>query len=233
LPHLADAAMTGLAARRSLPRYEPKPGGEVPATGERARIRRKGHDGAGRDRPDARHGARLARLNLLFTRRPQARRQVFDPAAEDVDLVQVNTSHHFDGMGQLVTISFQKAGKLPEVDRPLGDHNSELRQMASQSIHQLCALPDEALVRSEDHRSHLMPGALFPDVVNVRPQNGFGDGSGISRIILLPLDERLHEKPAGSAGRHDRSFAPRVPNSDWWRRLPWRSSPLCLAVRYG
>ena len=76
-------------------------------------------------------------------------------------------------IGQLVSISFQKASKLPEVDRPLGDDNPELRQMASQSIYQLCALPDEALVRSEDHRSRLMPGALHPDVVNDRPQSGF------------------------------------------------------------
>ena len=91
--------MEGLAACRSLPRHEAEPGGEVPSAGEGAQIGREGHDGAGRDGPDAWHGAQATRLHLLLARCPEARCELFDPATEYVDLIKIEPGDLFHRVG--------------------------------------------------------------------------------------------------------------------------------------
>jgi len=96
---------------------------------------------------------------------------------------------------QIDGIVSQQLGDSLEACRPQGDNHAELGQMAAQGIDQLCALADKALVRPESDGARLMLRALDRHVVQVRPQHRFGNRcgiSGISGIVLLSLDERLH-----------------------------------------
>lgn len=74
----------------------------------------------------------------------------------------------------------------------LAERPTKLGQLTSQRIDQLHALANEALVGSEGYCSCLMFGAFHCHAMHVRAQHSFDDHRGVCRIVLLPLDERLH-----------------------------------------
>ena len=173
-------------------RHEAQPGGEVPATGKGAQIGRKRHHRTSRHRSHSRHRAQAPHLDVLPRRVPQPKRQIVDLRREQIDLIEVKLGDLPYGVGNLGRPVLKQGRCLLEMGRPLRKDQSELSQVAPQRIDQLRALPHEALVRPECYGTRLMLGALHRYTMHVRTQHSFGDRRRVGRVVLLPLDERLH-----------------------------------------
>ena len=68
----------------------------------------------------------------------------------------------------------------------------ELRKMGTDRIDHRGLLTDEEMARAMEHQAALLPGRLGLDEPHVRPGDRFADGLGVSGIVLLSLDVRLH-----------------------------------------
>jgi len=158
------------------------------AAGEGAQIRSKCHHRTSRDRPDTWHRAQTPHLNVFLSSVAQPEGQVLDLRRKKIDLINIELS----GDGNLTRPVLQQGRYLLEMGWLSRKDQAELGQVASQRIDQPRALADEALVGSEGHRSCLMFGAFHRHAMHGRAQHGFGDRRGVCRIVLLPLDERLH-----------------------------------------
>jgi len=87
-------------------------------------------------------------------------------------------AHHRDELGQML--------------RPLRDDHAELGQVTTQRVDRLRALTDKQIASAEYDRRSLRLFAFDGYESHRRSLRGFRNCFGVGRIVLLPLDERLH-----------------------------------------
>jgi len=100
-------------------------------------------------------------------------------------------------------IEIQSAAKLPtrHVRRSLWHDASIFRQVTAQSVDQLGPLLHEKIARPEDNGPGLLLLILHGHVPHVGPLGRLADRLRISRIILMPLDERFDIRRRDQADR--------------------------------
>ena len=125
-----------------------------------SQIGREGHHRTSRHRPNARHRAQTAHLDILLRCIPQSEGQFVDLRRKQIDLIKVEPSNLPDRVRHLGCPVVQLVSNLLEMGRPLWKDQTELGQVTPQRIDQLGALANEALVGSERHGAGLMFGAL-------------------------------------------------------------------------
>ena len=65
-------------------------------------------------------------------------------------------------------------------------------QMAAKRVDRLRSLPNEKIPGAKHHGLRLLVLGLDGDEAHGRPRRRLGNGFGICRIVLLPLDKGLH-----------------------------------------
>ena len=70
--------------------------------------------------------------------------------------------------------------------------DAKLCKMGADRIDHPRLLADEEMARAMEHQAALLLGRFRLDEPHAWPRNRFADGLGVSRIVLLSLDVRLH-----------------------------------------
>ena len=106
------------------------------------------------------------------------------------------------------TQSIERRGAL-DVQRSLGANRIDHRSL----------LADEEMARAMEHQAALLLERLGLDEPHVCPGDRLADGLGVSGIVLLSLEVRLHVRPVASSAPCDQGLGARATNNEM-RRTP-------------
>ena len=93
--------------------------------------------------------------------------------------------------------------------RPTGATIPNSAMWARMALITEVVLADEELARTVEHQAALLLGRLGLDKPHVGPGHRFTDGLGVSCIVLLSLDVRLHIGLAASAAPYAQASSSR------------------------
>lgn len=167
-----------------------EPGGEVMRLAESLRRRRKGREGRGDQRTDARHRHQPSRDLVLLGSTADLN---IKPSDLSLQLRQCRDQDLEPGGG-----GDRQAGRVPGLrrlqsalmySRPLRHDLPKLAQMAAQSIYGLVPLPDQKLAHAKHHGRALCLLTLHRNKAHRRARRRLANRFGIGHIILLELHE--------------------------------------------
>jgi hypothetical protein len=115
-----------------------------------------------------------------------------DPGRLLRDLLDKTPAFVADQRGQIAVRLLQDRIEPLDISDPLRDGVAEFIEHRAQSIHQLGALVNQALPRSEQHRACLLLFRLWLDKAHLRALCRNHNRLGIGGVILLSLHEGPH-----------------------------------------
>src|SRR5262249_49059126 len=195
----ADAEQAFLPPGGMLARHQPQPGGKLPAVLERTRIADRGHQG--RRREGANAGNRHEALTLGM-RRGQGGEFLLiigQLLLQSRKLLHQFPKHLLAQRCELVLFGHELLHHgLTKLRHPFGHHDAILMHQSMHFIDQSRPFADAPLTHAMERLDILLVDVLDRHKAHGRTRHRFRDGLGITAVVFVRLDIRLHE-----LGRHE------------------------------
>src|SRR5215510_5712224 len=190
----AHPQQTLFPARRMLAWYQPEPGGTLPAVLEGAGITDGGHQGRRTEGPNPGNRHQPLTLGMRRSQGFELLLIIGELLLQGGKLVHQLPKHLLAQGREFVLLRLKLTDdRLAKLRHPFGDHDPIFVQQPVYFIHQRCPLAHEPLAHTMECLDVLLVDVFDRHKTHGGPRHRFRDGLGITAVVFVRLDVRLHE----------------------------------------